>query len=456
MAGSRGPSLMERYPPDPRGRHILVFWFMPGYSYVNILTLLYAAVFNLTLLTMVNFVQPYLLEEVLQIPRGEQGALTGFLAALQEVVVIALMGLVGALSDRTGRRVLFSVGFLVIALGYFLYPLANSQEQLVVFRVVVAVGAAILPVMLGASLIDFIQECSRGKWLGTTSIFNGIGVILMSIVFGQLPERFEWMGFSGALAGRYTFWIASAVGIVSAILLRLGFKGGPPPEVKDKPGVLKNFARGITEAKRNPRIALAYASGFISRGDLVVVGTFFSLWFVQVGVDQGMTTGQAMGRAAFLFGAVIQLSAICWAFFMGLICDRLNRTTAVAIGFGIAAVGYLWLGSIDDPFAVGSLIVFACIATGIGETSTVVSSAALLGQEAPPQYRGAVAGMFAKSGAIGIMLATIVGGQLVDRLEIPNAPFTMMGICNLTVLLAAIAVRIWGNKPVPPGSTEAA
>lgn len=456
MAGSRRPSLMERYPPDPRGKHVLVYWFMPGYSGVNILTLLYAAVFNLTLLTMVNFLQPYLLEEVLQIPRGEQGALTGFLAALQEIVVISLMGLVGALSDRTGRRVLFSVGFVILALGYFLYPLANSPEQLIIFRVVVAVGAAILPVMLGASLIDIIQECARGKWLGTTSIFNGIGVILMSIVFGQLPERFEWMGYSGAEAGQYTFWIAAAVGIVTAIVLHLGLKGGPPAEVKDKPSVLKNFARGITEAKRNPRIALAYASGFISRGDLVVIGTFFSLWFVQVGVDQGMTTGQAMGRAAFLFGAVIQVSAVCWAFFMGLICDRLNRTTAVAIGFAIASVGYLWLGSIDDPFSVGSLILFACIATGIGETSTVVSSAALLGQEAPPRYRGSVAGVYAKCGAIGIMLATIVGGQLVDRLQIPNAPFTMMGVCNLVILLAAIAVRIWGNKPVPPRSTEAA
>ena len=159
--------------------------------------------------------------------------------------------------------------------------------------------------MLGASLIDIIQECARGKWLG-----NHIHL--------QRPRRHTdehrirataQSGLNGwatasAEAGQYTFWIAAAVGIVTAIILHLGLKGGPPPEVKDKPSVLKNFVRGITEAKRNPRIALAYASGFISRGDLVVVGTFFSLWFVQAGVDQGMSTGQAMGRAAFLFGAV--------------------------------------------------------------------------------------------------------------------------------------------------------
>ena len=354
MAGDRGPSLLERYPPDPTGKHILIYWFKPGYTGVNILTLLYATVFSMTLLTMVNFVQPYLLEEVFQIPRGDQGALTGLLAALQEVVVILLMGLVGALSDRTGRRILFALGFVVLAAGYFIYPLANSQEQLIIFRVVVAVGAAMVPVMLSACLVDIIQECTRGKWLGTTSIFNGIGVILMSTVFGQLPEQFEKMGYSGAEAGQYTFWIASAAGIVTAILLHLGLKGGPPPEVKDKPSVLKNLGRGITEAKRNPRIALAYSSAFISRGDLVVVGTFFSLWFVQEGVDQGMSTGEAMGRAAFLFGAVIQFSAMCWAFFMGLICDRVNRITGVVIAFTIATIGYLWLGSIGDPFAAGS------------------------------------------------------------------------------------------------------
>ncbi len=212
------------------------------------------------------------------------------------------------------------------------------------------------------------------------------------------------------------------------------------------------LARGIAEVKRNPRIALAYGTAFIARGDLVVVGTFFSLWFVQVGVDQGIGAGEALGRGGRLFGA-IQLSAMGWAFFMGLICDRVNRTTGVIIAFGIASVGYLWLGSVGDPFATGNLVVFACIITGMGEVSTVVSSFALLGQEAPPRYRGAVVGVFNQSGAIGIMFATVVGGQLVDIVS-PNAPFTLMGICNAIILLAAIGVRLWFNDPVPAPQVE--
>jgi MFS family permease len=455
LAGPVGTTHAQRNPPDPNGLKFLFYWFTPGYSGVNVVSVLYGAFASLALLTLVNFIQPYLLQEVYNIPRAQQGVLTGNLAALQEVVVIVLMGLVGALSDRTGRRILFVAGFLVLGAGYFIYPLAEGQMQIYAFRVVVAVGAAMVPVMLSACLVDTIQEISRGKWLGTTSVCNGLGVLFMGTVLGGMPQRFEEMGFSSAEAGQYTFWIATGMCVMTAVLLYLGLKGGPPPEVKDRPSVLKNFARGLTEARRNPRIALAYASGFIARGDLVVVGTFFSLWFVQVGVDEGLTTGQAMARAGFLFGAVIQGSALLWAFFMGVICDQVNRTTALAIGFAIAACGYLGLGTIDNPFAAGSLIILACVVTGMGETSTVVSSGALLGQEAPPQYRGAVVGVFNKSGAIGIFLATVIGGQLVDIFG-PNVPFTMMGICNLVIMAAAIAIRIWANGPIAPPQTEPA
>ncbi len=154
MAEEKTQTLAERHPPDRRGLHLLIYWFTPGFSAINVVTLLYATAASLALLTLVNFIQPYLLQEVFNIPRSEQGALTGNLAALQEVVVILLMGMVGALSDRTGRRILFVAGFIVLGAGYFIYPLADSTAQLYLFRIIVAVGAAMVPVMLSACLVD--------------------------------------------------------------------------------------------------------------------------------------------------------------------------------------------------------------------------------------------------------------------------------------------------------------
>jgi len=434
-----------RYNIDKEGLHLGPFWFVPGYSPKAIITVLYASFASLAMLTLVNFIQPYLFQEVLKIPLDQQGKLTGSLAALQEIIIILVIGLTGAASDKIGRKILFSLGFILLAAGYFIYPYADSTLKLFLFRGIVAIGAAMIPVMLSACLVDTIQEISRGKWFALSSIFNGLGVLFMGTVLGQMPRRFEELGFNAPEAAKYTFWIATAICLMTAILLHLGLKSGPPPEVKKKPQIIKNFILGLSEARRNSRIALAYASAFIARGDLVVVGTFFSLWFVQIGAQQQIPTGQAMAKAGLLFGAVIQVSALSWAFIMGIICDRLDRVTAVALAFGIASVGYLTLGSIQDPFSAGTIIILGCVITGMGEISAVISSMALVGEEAPPNYRGAVVGVFNKTGAIGIIAATTIGGLLVDTIK-PNAPFTMMGIFNLIICLVAIFVRLKKEK----------
>lgn len=40
-------------------------------------------------------------------------------------------------------------------------------------------------------------------------------------------------------------------------------------------------------AGKNPRLALAYASGFAARGDSEVVTTFLSLWVYQTAITAG-------------------------------------------------------------------------------------------------------------------------------------------------------------------------
>ena len=130
--------------PDERGIHFGPYWFTPGLAPINIVTALYAAFSTLGLITFLSFVQPYVLTDILQIPLEQQGSLTGDLAVISEVVVILLMGFVGATADRRGIRIVYAVGFLVLAFSYFIYPLANSVWQLYLFRAIFAVGTAII------------------------------------------------------------------------------------------------------------------------------------------------------------------------------------------------------------------------------------------------------------------------------------------------------------------------
>ncbi len=422
--------------PNKTGLKLGPLWFAQGYSGLNVFTLLVGCLSSISIIAYMGFIQPYLLTEVLHIPQAEQGTLTGNLAAIQEIVVILVMGFAGALSDRTGRRAVFVTGFLLLGAGYLVYPLANSVMQLYIFRCLFGIGAAVVPVMLSACIVDYIQDRSRARWVGVTSIFNGLGVVIMATLLAKTPAMYLEYGADPVEAGRYAYWTATVICLFSAALLGFGLR--PKDTSKAVPDIplSKQLTDGLKEGK-NPRLALAFLAAFIGRGDLVVIGTFFSLWIVQAGTDIGMATADSLAKSGMLFG-LINLSAMAWAFFMGLIADKFDRVSGLAFALLIASIGYTLMGTIADPF--GSNIYVMCIILGIGEISVIVSAGALLGQQAPKERRGAVVGVFGLIGAIGILFASKVGGNLFDQVG-RTAPFVMMGILNAVLMLFALWVR---------------
>jgi hypothetical protein len=84
----------------------------------------------------------------------------------------------------------------------------------------------------------------------------------------------------------------------------------------------------------------------------------------------------------------------------------------------------------------------------MGETSTIISGNALIGQTAPAQIRGTVLGSFALFGALGILIATSLGGRIFDH-WMAGGPFVLMGVINSIVLLTAIIIRLKTGKYRP-------
>ena len=106
------------------------------------------------------------------------------------------------------------------------------------------------------------------------------------------------------------------------------------PVVTDKKSLLEQLSVAFSEARTNPRIALAYAAGFIGRADLVIVAVFMSLWITQAGRAQGMTTEDAQIQLSIMFG-IVQVSALVFAPIMGFIADRISRVATLAIACGL-------------------------------------------------------------------------------------------------------------------------
>jgi MFS family permease len=260
----------------------------------------------------------------------------------------------------------------------------------------------------------------------------------MSLVLARTPLWYAGLGADELAAGRYAFWTASALCLGVSVILWLGLpRTAPNRERARRAGVLPQMVQALAYSRQNPRLALAFAAAFIGRGDFTVIGYFFSLWVTQVGIAEGLSAGQSLARAGMLFG-VIQLAAVVWAFAMGMIMDRVNRVTGIALAFGLAAVGYGILGQVSDPFAPGFFGI--ALLVGAGESSVIVAAGALLGQEARLEHRGPIVGFYSALGAVGILFATSVGGLIFDSVG-PSAPFTLMAVLNGVLLVAALILR---------------
>lgn len=232
--------------------------------------------------------------------------------------------------------------------------------------------------------------------------------------------------------------------LITSVIMRLGLAGSAIKNISsasdynEKHHLRDMLATGFKAAKDNPRIALSYAGGFATRGDFAIITAFLMLWITQAGIQQGMNTGAAMAKAGMLFG-LSQFAATVWAAIFSPLMDRINRLTGFVIAMGIASLAYLNMFFIKDP--LGSQMMIAVIFLGIAEMSTIVAGQVLITQEAPALLRGRIVGVFTLFGALGIMIATGLGGLLFDK-WMPAGPYVFMGMINVLVFSWALRLRL--------------
>lgn len=427
----------------------LKFWFVelaPGILPRNFGTMLYGAFTTIGLLAFVSIGTPYVLNVYLKIPQAQQGQIAGDLAAWNEIAMLLVFGPCGVLADRIGRKQVFTVGFVFMAIAYALYPFVSSVGELTAYRMLYAVGVGAATAMLQTILADYPANNSRGKATALVGTLNGLGVVILSVGLGGLMKTFVNRGYTPEDAGYITHFIVAGLCLLSAAVIFAGLKKGTPVHKLDQLPIRELLRSGLA-AGRNPRIALAYASAFIARGDLVVVGTFANLWGTTAGIAAGLDPAEATAKGRMLF-AITGIAGLFWLPLMGIMLDRVNRISGTVICMALAAAGFLAVNMVDDPLAPGAWIFFVFL--GIGQISAFAGAATLIGQEAPIASRGAVVGMFNTFGAIGILFGTAVGGRLFDSIG-PHAVFVMVGGLSLLVVCYGLWVRWKAPGPMTVG-----
>jgi EmrB/QacA subfamily drug resistance transporter len=129
------------------------------------------------------------------------------------LVSSSLMLLFGKLSDAVGRKRVYTAGFGIFTAAMAACGLAQSVEQLIVFRVVQGVGAAMAIGCSTAIVTEAFPGNMMGKGLGILGVAVSAGFIIGPVAGGFLLEFLDWRAIF------YTRVPLSVLALILAIVL---------------------------------------------------------------------------------------------------------------------------------------------------------------------------------------------------------------------------------------------
>lgn len=126
------------------------------------------------------------------------------------LVLASLLMLAGSTADRIGRRKVFVTGLVFFTLGSLLCSLAPSLDWLIVFRMVQAVGGAMLnPVAMSIITNTFTEPAARARAIGVWGAVAGLSMAAGPLIGGLMVDTVGW---------RSIFWLNLPIGLAALVL----------------------------------------------------------------------------------------------------------------------------------------------------------------------------------------------------------------------------------------------
>lgn len=448
----------------------------------------------------INSTQAYILTDLLDIPRPKLGVIQGNLSSADEAVSVVMVIVWGVLSDRVGRRVVFSGGFLLMALATFLYPFASSVygyadtltassvsffNSLLFYRLIFACGGAATSDMLTVVLGDYAAEGKRSKLAGLLGVSTGLGACFGALFLNRLPTFFTRSqtstqnGLISSSTGTIyaSFWITAVLLVAGALISGFGVRKPPQPKedplteaesaVKSCPVAgdaplnsstkcwWKRIVFGFKAIKTHPALLAAYLGGFVARGDSIILSVFLPPWIAsfyarnnlcQVDPAAASVSDAALyitkcpeaKRLVSTLTGISNLSALLAAPLVGNFADRLGPLRALAIPAALGACAYGGMLLIGDPRS--KIVMLMAVLQGFAQIGMIITSVSLVAKEAPPHARGAISGVYSLFGAIGIITVSKIGGALTE-IWTETGPFSVIAVANIVLLFVLFKLK---------------
>jgi EmrB/QacA subfamily drug resistance transporter len=423
MLDSTAPPVTVALPAPPR----------PGPRPGVVLAIVSAAVFLANLdLFIVNIAFPRISASF---PDQGLGAMSWVLNGYT-VVFAALLAASGRIADRYGRRRLFLGGVAVFTLASAACAAATSPAMLVAFRVVQAVGAAlIIPTSLALLLGVFPPErrgAAVGAWAAVGAVAGALGPPLGGLLVG-LSWRWIFLvnvpvGVAALVAGWRvlpeirdaasglpdllgTTALVGGVGALALALVEAPDRGWASPRTL---GVLAGAATALAvvvlRSARHPvpvldLVALRVPRFWLACTAMLLYGTAFAamlfgnvLFMTGVWDWSVLRAGIALapGPAAAALASVLGARAV----------RRIGPGATAASGaalFGVATTSWVWWITPEPAYAA---LLPGLLLSGVGVGLTLPTLSGMVGSALPPARWGAGSSMINCARQIGTVIGT--------------------------------------------------
>ncbi|WP_213620211.1 MFS transporter [Paenibacillus sp. J22TS3] len=362
-------------------------------------------------------VVPFLVQPYTSNPE-EQAIIVTLLTSIYAVCVFFAAPVLGALSDRYGRRPLLLVCLLGSAIGYLVFGLGGALWVLFAGRIIEGITGGSISTIF-AYFADIIPPEQRTKYFGWVSAVAGVGTVIGPTLGGLLAK----LGYAVPM---YFGAIITLLNVVYGILYM--------PESLDKMKRLKE----ITLARLNPFIQLATILSMKNLKRLLI--SAFLLW-IPGGSLQAVFSQFTMDTFSWkpaLIGLMFSIMGfqdiISQGFIMPKLLKKLSDTQIALAGMASEIIGYALI-ALSALFSFYPLLIAGMFIFGFGDSVFGPAFNGMLSKSVDSSEQGRIQGGSQSIQALARIIGPILGGQLYVSLG--HAAPAFMG---MILIAAAIPV----------------
>lgn len=360
-----------------------------------------------------------------QVSYGRAGALVTVFFVMYSVFQLPA----GFLADRIGQTRLLSGGMVLLSAGLFVVATASSYPMLLVGQAIAGIGGSTYH-PAGMSLIsDLEASATEGRAMGIHGLGGVVGMALSPVLVGGLASLYDW---------RVALSAGALVGVVYAVVFLALFSmpagsaesSSEPEDADQSPesGGLRDRLRSFVAVPFAGWVVALFVINFLVAFELGAVRTFAPTYLFTRLADS--TSVSNLIYFVMLVGAGIASVGA------GNLADRVDRTNAGALIFGLSAI---LLGATALVPAAPSLLLGWFFVLGLVLYAVSPMKNALTAGYSQRSFSGSLFGLMLSASSIGGALSPFLLGTLAERLgwgvAFPAIGLvSLLGVCGFVLL----------------------